>query len=146
MTDTPTVLVAQEEGVATITLNAPERLNAIDSEMGQRLDRAFADAGSDPEVRVIVVTGAGRGFCAGASMARLAEVQEKGLAPSDTLPAAEEDVFARFADAPPQFRTRYTVPLAILWSLATAAAVLRADAHAGAPTTVASPAEVVAGS
>ncbi|MBV9841003.1 MAG: enoyl-CoA hydratase/isomerase family protein [Sphingomonadaceae bacterium] len=109
----PTVLVGRDDGVATITLNAPERLNAVDSEMGQRLDRAFAEAGSDPDVRVIVVTGAGRGFCAGASMARLAEVREKGLAPSDAVPPEPEDIFARFADAPPQLRTRYTIPLAI---------------------------------
>ncbi|MBV9840562.1 MAG: enoyl-CoA hydratase/isomerase family protein [Sphingomonadaceae bacterium] len=109
----PTVLFERDEGVATITLNAPDRLNAIDSEMGQRLDRAFAEAGSDSEVRVIVLTGAGRGFCSGASMARLAEVREKGLAPSETIAPEPEDVFARFGDAPPQFRSRYTIPLAI---------------------------------
>jgi len=114
MTDTtPTVLVRRDAGVATITLNAPHRLNAIDTAMGRALDRAFAETGTDPDVRVIVLTGAGRGFCAGASMERLAEVQDKGFGDIDAQQGDDKDVFACFADAPPQLRTRYTIPLAI---------------------------------
>jgi len=106
-----TILVAKGEGVATITLNAPQRLNAIDSDMGALLDKALVETGTDPEVRVIVITGAGRGFCAGASMDRLAQVREQGL--GKTPGAADTDAFAAMPEAPPQLRTRYLIPLAI---------------------------------
>jgi enoyl-CoA hydratase/carnithine racemase len=57
------------EGVLTITLNRPERLNAWTATMGSELIEAFDQADADDEVRVIIVTGAGRGFCAGADLA-----------------------------------------------------------------------------
>jgi enoyl-CoA hydratase/carnithine racemase len=55
--------------VLTITLNRPERLNAWTGTMGRELIEAFDRADADDEVRAIVVTGAGRGFCAGADLA-----------------------------------------------------------------------------
>lgn len=59
-------LVVDRSGhVTTVTLNRPERLNAISSPMLRSFSRALIDADRDPEVRVIVLTGAGRGFCAG---------------------------------------------------------------------------------
>ena len=51
--------------IATITLNRPDRLNAISGPMLESFSRALRDADADRDVRVIVVTGAGRGFCAG---------------------------------------------------------------------------------
>jgi len=57
------------EGVLTITLNRPERLNAWTATMGSELIEAFDQADADDDVRVIIVTGAGRGFCAGADLA-----------------------------------------------------------------------------
>jgi enoyl-CoA hydratase/carnithine racemase len=57
------------DGVLTITLNRPERLNAWTAQMGQELRAAFDRADLDDEVRAIIVTGAGRGFCAGADLA-----------------------------------------------------------------------------
>jgi enoyl-CoA hydratase/carnithine racemase len=65
------VLYAVEDRVATITLNRPDKLNAYTEVMAGELREAFAKADADDEVRAIVVTGAGRGFCAGADMARL---------------------------------------------------------------------------
>jgi enoyl-CoA hydratase/carnithine racemase len=56
------------DGVMTITLNRPERLNAWTQTMGRELIAAFDRADADDEVRAIVVTGAGRGFCAGADL------------------------------------------------------------------------------
>jgi enoyl-CoA hydratase/carnithine racemase len=55
--------------VLTITLNRPERLNAWTATMGQELGAAFDRADADDDVRAVVVTGAGRGFCAGADLA-----------------------------------------------------------------------------
>jgi len=55
--------------VATITLNRPERLNAYTSTMRRELAAAFQQLDGDDGVRVVIVTGAGRGFCAGADMA-----------------------------------------------------------------------------
>jgi enoyl-CoA hydratase/carnithine racemase len=66
------------ERVATITMSRPERLNAWTPRMGKELYAAFATAAADDAVRVIVVTGAGRGFCAGADMQNLREIQTGG--------------------------------------------------------------------
>jgi enoyl-CoA hydratase/carnithine racemase len=60
------VLVDVEAGVALLTLNRPEHLNAYTAEMGALLSRAYRDCDEDDDVRAIVVTGAGRAFCAGA--------------------------------------------------------------------------------
>ena len=53
------------EHIATITLNRPDRLNAISGPMLESFSQAFRDADADRDVRVIILTGAGRGFCAG---------------------------------------------------------------------------------
>jgi enoyl-CoA hydratase/carnithine racemase len=57
------------ERVLTITLNRPERLNAWTAQMGAELRATFDEADADDEVRAVIVTGAGRGFCAGADLA-----------------------------------------------------------------------------
>jgi enoyl-CoA hydratase/carnithine racemase len=59
------LLYAVEGGVATITFNRPEKLNALTPEILSALFRRVAEAGADPAVKVIVLTGSGRGFCAG---------------------------------------------------------------------------------
>jgi enoyl-CoA hydratase/carnithine racemase len=63
------IITEVDDGVLTITLNRPERLNAWTAQMGQELRSAFDGADADDEVRAIIVTGAGRGFCAGADLA-----------------------------------------------------------------------------
>ncbi len=62
--------------VAIITLNRPDRLNAILPGMGDEYARLLLRADADPDVRAIVVTGAGRGFCSGADLTVLAEGRE----------------------------------------------------------------------
>jgi enoyl-CoA hydratase/carnithine racemase len=56
---------AKEGAIATLTLNRPDRLNAITGPMLAALSDALVDADADPAVRVIVITGAGKGFCSG---------------------------------------------------------------------------------
>jgi enoyl-CoA hydratase/carnithine racemase len=65
MSDYTELLYEASDGIATITLNRPERLNAITIPMLTSLSSALRDADLDREVRVIILTGAGRGFCAG---------------------------------------------------------------------------------
>jgi len=74
------ILVAQDAGVLTITLNRPEKLNAFNPEMHERLRAALQQADDDPAVRAVLLTGAGRGFCAGQD---LAERDVSGSAPID---------------------------------------------------------------
>ncbi|HTZ88038.1 MAG TPA: crotonase/enoyl-CoA hydratase family protein [Solirubrobacteraceae bacterium] len=63
------ILTELSDGILTITLNRPERLNAWTATMGRELIEAFDQADADDEVRAIVMTGAGRGYCAGADLA-----------------------------------------------------------------------------
>lgn len=62
------VLVDRDRDVAVVTLNRPESLNALSIEMVRALKSVFADLRDDSTVRAVVVTGAGRGFCAGADV------------------------------------------------------------------------------
>ena len=63
-----TVIYAAEGGVARITLNRPQSLNSFTRQMHQELWAALDQAEADPAVRALVLTGAGRGFCAGADL------------------------------------------------------------------------------
>src|SRR5271166_4279507 len=81
------VLKHVEQGVAVLTLNRPDRLNAWTDEMETLYFDMLEECGREAEVRVIVVTGAGRGFCAGADMQALQELGDGG--PSEEAIAAE---------------------------------------------------------
>ncbi|NIX75876.1 2-(1,2-epoxy-1,2-dihydrophenyl)acetyl-CoA isomerase PaaG [Microvirga terricola] len=65
MPDSETVISAFENGVLTLTLNRPDKLNSFNEEMHLALRSGFDRAHSDPTVRAVLLTGAGRGFCAG---------------------------------------------------------------------------------
>jgi enoyl-CoA hydratase/carnithine racemase len=66
------------DGIATLTLNRPDKLNAWTGEMGTAVREAMEAAESDDRVRVIILTGAGRAFCAGADMSLLTELAANG--------------------------------------------------------------------
>ena len=65
----PTVLVSLDAGVLSLTLNRPEKLNALNPEMHGLLRAALERATDEPEIRALLLTGAGRGFCTGQDLA-----------------------------------------------------------------------------
>lgn len=69
--------VSDDAGITTITLNRPEKLNALAGHMRRDLAEALEAAGSDRNVRVVVITGAGRSFCAGGDVRAMAELIEQ---------------------------------------------------------------------
>ena len=69
--------VTDDDGITTITLNRPEKLNALAGHMRRDLAEALEAAGSDRAVHVVVITGSGRGFCAGGDVAAMAELIER---------------------------------------------------------------------
>jgi len=71
------ILLSRENAVGTLTLNRPDKLNAFAGTMRQELADGLDELERDKGVRVIVITGAGRGFCAGADVAYMAELGAK---------------------------------------------------------------------
>src|SRR4051812_36021000 len=72
-----------DDGVALLTLNRPDRLNAWTGEMERAYFELLEDCGKRDDVRAIVVTGAGRGFCAGADMDDLETIGDEGADAAD---------------------------------------------------------------
>ncbi len=97
MSSYPDVIYEVKDRIATITLNRPDRLNAYTARMAQSIRLAMADAAKDEGVRVIMLTGAGRGFCAGADMDNLQGIQRQGGESAPTR--GVEDVGEAFAAA-----------------------------------------------
>lgn len=83
------ILVKEDDGIVTVTLNRPEKLNAFVGHMRRDLAVALEHAASDRAVRVVVITGAGRAFCAGGDVAYMEELRERG----------DADEFARLLGA-----------------------------------------------
>lgn len=77
--DAPGVLHSwREAGTLWVRMNRPEALNALSPDMVGALSDVFADVATDPGVRVVVLTGSGRAFCAGADLKHVRRVQEQG--------------------------------------------------------------------
>jgi enoyl-CoA hydratase/carnithine racemase len=83
------------DGIGRITLNRPERLNAITTELARQLNDALNELSSDPAVNVIVIRGAGKNFCAGGDVAEVERLRSAGPDPLRTL----FDAFRRACDA-----------------------------------------------
>ena len=72
------LLVELNDGVCTLTLNRPESYNALSARMLKEMIEFLKEAAEDPEVRAMVVTGAGKGFCAGADLDEWDEANDAG--------------------------------------------------------------------
>jgi enoyl-CoA hydratase/carnithine racemase len=81
------------DGIATITLDRPDKLNAYTTEMGEEVYDAFGRCRQDEDVRVVILTGAGRGFCAGVDLEHLRAHQSGGNA--STGPKLGEEAFLK---------------------------------------------------
>ncbi len=102
----PVVLYEVKDRIATLTFNRPDRLNAFNAEMASGLRQGMEKAARDESVRVIILTGAGRGFCAGADMERLSGTAGSGganLAREAPPPPLEAGGSRR-----PDFQQRYS--------------------------------------
>ena len=86
------ILYEVDDPVATITLNRPEKLNALTRQMRLELEQALVDAERRADVVGIVLTGAGRGFCAGADMGELQQIQAAGSIAAVDLPPGADHV------------------------------------------------------
>lgn len=107
------ILYEVDRQVAVVTLNRPERMNAYTPRMGNEIRQALYEAADDEAVRVIVLTGAGRGFCAGADMKLLASFSSTGSASE-----AEQGSFPKVPLRRPKgvredFLTEYTYPMSL---------------------------------
>jgi enoyl-CoA hydratase len=88
------------DGVALVTMNRPEKLNALDNRMWDELPAAIEAESADDDVRVIVVTGAGRGFCAGADLSAISELPSHGVPDFARYQERAGNTLARIKRAP----------------------------------------------
>ena len=103
------ILYEVSDAIATITLNRPEKLNAWTMRLGAEVRHAAFRADRDPAVRVLVVTGAGTGYCAGADMDMLQGFQRgEGLDPTADALHVEPD-----PAVPSAFRGEYSYPMGL---------------------------------
>ena len=84
------LLIEKHEGIATVTLNRPEAMNALSRELRLALVQAFRDLQADPEVGVVILTGAGRAFCAGIDLKELS--QDNAVFAETASPMGEGDI------------------------------------------------------
>lgn len=105
---TDELLVEQQDRVAVLTLNRPERLNAISGTMLHELSAKVVEANKDPDIRCIVLTGAGRGFCSGLD---LVDVGRGGIG---SRPSGEG------SNRPPrQLFDLRDAPITVMWNIDT---------------------------
>ncbi|MBA3027312.1 MAG: enoyl-CoA hydratase/isomerase family protein [Desulfobacteraceae bacterium] len=100
--NTEELLVDQEGHILTLTLNRPHRLNAISRPMLKELSAKLVEANEDPEIRVIILTGTGRGFCSGLD---LVDSRESGIGSGAA------------SDQPRQLFSIRNAPITVMWNL-----------------------------
>ena len=103
------IIYEKKDRIATVTLNRPDKMNAWTTKMGSEMHQAMLDADRDDNIGAIIVTGAGRAYCAGADMASLSEISHGRATATGSAPPPEEFANGDRAD----YRTRYSWPLAL---------------------------------
>ena len=101
--NTTELLVEQHDKIVVITLNRPERLNAISGEMLQELSAKMVEANKDPDTRCIILTGAGRGFCSGLDLINTSDNMDE----------------RRGTNRPRQLFDLRDAPINVMWSIDT---------------------------
>ncbi len=101
-------LYSVADRVATITLNRPDKLNAWTGTMEQEVRASMHEAESDANVRVIILTGNGRGFCAGADMSLLGSIAQQGLGDRGREHVLRNSGNGGRAGARPDFQKKYS--------------------------------------
>ena len=101
----PSILLEINEGVALLTLNRPANLNSFNAEMHQQMRDALNQVRKDASVRALVITGAGRGFCAGQ------DLSDRNVAATSEAPDLGESIEKRYN---PMLRTLRDLPLPII--------------------------------
>lgn len=92
------ILVARDGPAMIITLNRPERLNAHIPQMGRDLTAAIREADADDSVRAVIVTGAGRAFCAGQDLSDVDVFRRDNAEPGDEFATRDHEFLAAFLD------------------------------------------------
>ncbi len=103
------IIYEKSDRVATVTMNRPEKLNAWTPKMGAEMRTAMLDADRDPNIGAIIVTGAGRAYCAGADMTTLSEIAQGRASAGGGGSADDEWLRQQRVD----YRTTYSWPLAL---------------------------------
>jgi enoyl-CoA hydratase/carnithine racemase len=104
------IIYEKADRIATVTMNRPEKMNAWTGKMGAEMRQAMLDADRDDNLGAIILTGAGRAYCAGADMSGLSEISQ-GRASAGAAVAAPQDGLGK--DARPDYRTPYSWMLAL---------------------------------
>lgn len=112
---TDVLLVARDGPVATVTMNRPHRKNAVNAEMWDALAQAFGALERDPDVRVLVITGAGGSFCSGAD---ISQAPPPDLHPLDRMKQINEVALALHAFPKPTIAKVEGVAVGAGWNLA----------------------------
>src|SRR6266478_3231539 len=92
------IIYEKKDRVATVTMNRPEKMNAWTPKMGTEMRTAMMDAERDPEVGAIIVTGAGRAYCAGADMGSLSNIASGNATARSAAPEADPWLAEQRAD------------------------------------------------
>lgn len=124
MAEPSSILFEAQDGYAVVTLNRPDRLNSFNAEMHERLRAALVEVKRSDDVRALLLTGAGRGFCAGADMGLLAGLSGAGAPTEDAAEVLRREgaeAAAAGGDARADFRGPYayfpTIPKPIIGAL-----------------------------
>ena len=101
----PSILLEIDQGVALLTLNRPDNLNSFNAEMHDQMRAALSQVRKDASVRALVITGSGRGFCAGQDLG------DRNVAATDAAPDLGESIEKRYN---PMLRTLRDLPLPVI--------------------------------